>query len=266
MSLFYYIGDAGPVPAVVTEPDGVTPATPISATATIVNQHTGEAIITNGACTVSEGLAAYIIPEGSPIMAVSARYVAYIRVVLDATTIATVSVPFDILDKASYLIVDRWRRKVEFAKPNDEAISEEEGRDWIDQAVDYLNSRYATGITSVLASLTTAGDPPSTAEIEFISSTAALMARTAWWAGKGNWRDEEMSLDTSPFAAEWARLEEAISRHAGTNWFTTDSAAENWSMYNRDKINWEGLVDHPDDYFDARWTRDPYPSASWYDV
>jgi hypothetical protein len=266
MSIFYYVGDAGPVPADVTAEDGVTPVTPISATATIVNLHTGEVIVEDGGCQVGLGVAAYIIPDNSPITATSGRYVAYIRVVLDATTINTVAVPFDILDKASYMPVDRWRRKVEFAAPNYEAISDEEARDWIDQAVAYLNGRYDTGYTSVLAVLTPNDTitPASAQFVEMVASVASLMARTAWYAGKGNWRDEEMSIDTSPFAAEWKRLDAAIDKYSETGWFTF-TLAEQYDMYNRDKADQWGIVDDPDDYYDARWARDPAPDTnSWY--
>lgn len=262
MSLVFYEGDSGPVPATVTDVDGVNPLEPLSATATIVNYHTGEVVISDGSCEVGLGYASYIIPDGSPITATSARYVAYIRVVIDATTINTVAVPFDVLDKASYLGVDRWRRKVEFSSPNDDAISDEEGRDWIDQAVDYLNGRYSTGFTSVLGAITPdiGTDAPTSTDYEFIASTAALMARTAWWAGKGDWRDEEMSLDTGPFREEWEALEARIASNSDAGWFASDSINDKWDMYNRDKIDWQGIPDAPDDYF----SRDVPPSSSWY--
>lgn len=265
MSIFYYIGDAGPVPADVTESDGVTPALPLSATATIVNQHTGEKVVEDAACEVGEGYASYIIPTSSPITAESARYVAYIRVVIDATTINTVAVPFDVLDKASYLSVDRWRRKVEFASPNEDAISDEEGRDWIDQAVDYLNHRYSTGLTSLLGGITsTEPDRPTSKDIELVASVASLMARTAWYAGKGNWRDEEMSLDVSPFAEEWDRLQETISKNAENGWFEF-SLTDGVDMYNRDKTDTQGFADRPDDYYEKGWPNDPAPGTSWYE-
>ncbi len=266
MSLEFYLGDFGPVPATVTDVDGYTPVLPESATATIVNVHTGEVVVTDASCLVEEGLASYIIPDGSQITEESARYVAYISVKIDATTKITVQVPFDVLDKASYLAVDRWRRKVEFSAPNDDALSDQEGRDWIDQAVAYLNRKYTTGFTSVLASITP--DPgvaePDASDIELIAAVGALMARTAWWAGKGNWRDEEMSLDTGPFRDEWDDLQAYIARNADAGWFTTDNLNEKWDMYNRDKIDHWGWVDDPDDYFNARWTKDPLPGTSWY--
>jgi hypothetical protein len=268
MSLEFYIDDYGPVPATVTEEDGITPATPLSATATIVNTQTGEVLVTDASCLVEEGLASYIIPDGSPITDVSARYVAYISVVIDATTKQTVQVPFDVLDKASYLVVDRWRRKVEFSAPNDGALSDQEGRDWVDQAVAYLNRRYTTGFTSVLASITPEAGvaDPDDGDIEMIAAVAGLMARTAWWAGKGSWRDEEMSLDTGPFRDEWAALEEYIGRNADAGWFTLDNLQAQWNMYNRDKIDRWGHSDAPDDYFNARWAHDPVLSTtSWYE-
>jgi hypothetical protein len=260
MSLTFYVGDYGPVPAAVTEEDGVTPATPIEATATVVNLHTGSAIVSDAVCYIEPGTAAYIIPDESPITATAARYVAYISVTIDATTRQTVAVPFDVLDKSSNLIVDRWRRKVEFAAPNLEAISDQEGRDWIDQAVSHLNGHYFdTGYTSVLASLTpsTGVEAAGPNEIELFASVAALMARTAWWAGKGNWRDEEMSLDTSPFWREWSDLKDIISASAVVDWYSgVSDPLEQHNMYNRDKIDIYGFPNEPDNYHNASWWGD----------
>lgn len=260
MSLTFYVDDYGPVPAVVTEEDGITPATPVSATATVVNLHTGIAVVTDASCFTEPGVAAYIIPSLSPITATSARYVAYISVVIDATTKLTVQVPFDVLDKTSNLIVDRWRRKVEFSAPNDDAISDQEGRDWIDQAVAHLNGHYFdTGYTSILASLTpsTGVDPAGSNEIELFASVAALMARTAWWAGKGNWRDEEMSLDTGPFWREWETLRGVLSQTTTIGWYSgVADPLEQHNMYNRDKIDTYGFPNEPDNYHAASWWGD----------
>ena len=260
MSLTFYIGDYGPVPAAVLGEDGLTPATPESATATVVNLHTGDTVIEDAPCYVEEGTAAYIIPEGSVITDSAARYVAYITVKIDATTQQTVQVPFDVLSKVSNLIVDRWRRKVEFAAPSEDAISDQEGRDWIDQAVGHLNTHYYdTGYTSSLATLTpnTGVSVAGANETELFASVAALMARTAWWAGKGNWRDEEMSLDTSPFWQEWDRLKVALAAGGVSGWYAgLDDPLEQHSMYNRDKIDTYGFPDHPDNYHDATWWGD----------
>lgn len=260
MAYVFYIGDHGPVSASVFEADGVTPITPLSATATIVNQHTGEVIIEDAGCLVDVGTMTYIIPEGSPITATSARYVAYLTAQVDATTRRTLSIPVDVLDKGSYLVVDRWRRKVEFAAPNEDALSDQEGRDWVDQAVSHLNKNYFnTGYVSTLATLTpNAGVAPAGPnEIEMIASTAALMARTAWWAGKGNWRDEEMSLDTSPFRLEWEGLKSIFAVAGSAGWYSGyNDPNEVNSMYNRDKIDVFGFSDEPDNYHNAEWLGD----------
>lgn len=259
MSLVFYVGDSGPVPAIVTDGEGNF-ATPVSATATVVNVHNGEVVALNEACLVGEGVASWIMPVGHAASITSARYVAYITVTLDATTKTTASVPFDVLDKSSYLIVDRWRRKVEFSAPNDEAISDQEGRDWIDQAVSHLNGQwYNTGYTSVLGSLTPneGVDAAGQNEIEFIASVAALMARTAWWAGKGNWRDEEMSLDVGPFHREWEQLKGVIVTQGDNAWYSgVSDPLEQHNMYNRDKVNRLGHPDEPDNYYDAAWWGD----------
>lgn len=257
MSFVFYIGDYGPVSATVYEEDGVTPVTPLSATATVVNQHTGAVVVSDAAAQVSEGLMTYAIPEGSPITATSARYLIYLSGVIDATTKRTVSIPVDVLDKSSHLVVDRWRRKVEFSAPDEDAISDQEGRDWIDQAVSHLNHYYYdTGYTSVLATMTPAAgvDAAGPNEIEFFASVAALMARTAWWAGKGNWRDEEMSLDTGPFAREWQQLREALSGGENSGWYDDGgSVYDQWTMYNRDKVDEFGISNKPDTYYDQTW-------------
>jgi hypothetical protein len=257
VSYVFYIGDYGPVSAEVFEEDGVTPVTPLSASATIVNQHTDVALVTDGAAQVSEGLMTYSIPEGSPVTAATGRYVAYLSAVIDATTKRTVEIPIEVLDKSSHLAVDRWRRKVEFSAPNEEALSDAEGRDWIDQAVAHLNRYYYdTGYTSMLATITpnTGIDAAGSNEVEFFASVASLMARTAWWAGKGNWRDEEMSLDTGPFAREWQMLRDTLSGGEDAGWYDLGaSPIDQWSMYNRDKVDVFGIADKPDTYYEKTW-------------
>lgn len=253
MSITFYIGDYGPVPAAVTQEDGTTPALPLSATADIINLHTGDVVISGATCSVEMGTAAYIIPSGSPITATAARYAAYISVEIDATTKQTVQVPFDVLDKSSYLVVDRWRRKVEFAAPTDDSISDQEGRDWIDQAVDMLAGDYGFEYSSTLASITPTA---SRSTIEYVASVAALMARTAWWAGKGNWRDEEMSFDGTPFENEWARLSSKLVVGNVNDWFVAPDWTVVKDMYNRDKTDAFGIPDEPDDLFHQVWYRD----------
>lgn len=252
MSLTFYTGDAGPITATISDDLG-NPMTPLSATATIVNLHTGQVVEAAASCTVGEGFASWILTPGHDVSQTSARYVAYITVELDASTINTVSVPFDVLDKQSYFAVDRWRRKVEFSAPDEDSISDQEARDWIDQAVDFLGRGYGFEYTSTLAAL----DPaPSRQTVEYVAEVASLMARTAWWAGKGNWRDEEMSFDGTPFENEWKRLETKLSDVGISDWLVGDMPPKKFDMYNRDKANQWGIQDEPDDYFDAVWERD----------
>lgn len=254
MPYTFYLEDYGPVSASVYEADGITPVLPQSATATIVNQHTGEVVITDAACLVEDGVITYVIPDGSPITANSARYIAYLSAIIDSGTKRTIPIPIEVLDKESYFVVDRWRKKVEFAAPNEEALADEEGRDWIDQAVDMLRGGYVFEYDSTLASVT---PTPDRSTIETIASVAALMARTAWWAGKGNWRDEEMSLDTGPFWREWEALRSTLTASKDSDWYSGwNDVAEVNSMYNRDKIDQFGFANEPDDYHDATWLGD----------
>jgi hypothetical protein len=253
MSVAIYVGDSGPVPATVTDAFG-NPITPESATATVVNIHTSETVALNEPAVVSEGAASWIIPSGHVVSQQSARYVVYITITIDEATKTTVAIPLDVLDKESYFTVDRWRRKVEFAAPNEEAISDEEARDWVDQAVDFLGRNFGFTYTSTLAHIEPAADRKT---VEYIAEVAGLMARTAWWAGKGNWRDEEMSFDGTPFEREWERLEARLRQDSIISWFTGRIPPKQFDMYNRDKVDRWGIVDEPDDLFDQRWLRDP---------
>jgi hypothetical protein len=243
MSLTYYEGDAGPVVASITDEDG-NPITPIAADATIVNVHTGEEVVTNEGCVIEPGEAFWLMSDSSEVSQTPARYVAYISVTINAANKYTIQVPFDVLSKTSLFAVDRWRRKVEFAAPNEDAISDQEGRDWIDQAVDMLAREYNFSYTSTLASFTPAADNKT---VEFVAQVAALMARTAWWAGKGNWRDEEMSFDGTPFEREWRRLEERLSSSYLDSWFKVDSPPKTYDMFNRDRVDNWGLGSYPMD-------------------
>ena len=251
MSLEFYIGDAGPVTATV-EDDSFTPLTPTSAVATVVNLHTGAVLASNEPCVVGDGFASWVFGTGHPVSATIGRYVAYITVTIDASNIKTVSIPFDMLDKAAYLVVDRWRRKVEHSAPNQEAITDQEGRDWVDQAVGVLNRYRNTDYSSTLASISPI---PSDADLEFIASIASFLARAGWWAGKGNWRDEEMSFDGTPFEREWNRLESKLELSSLEGWFGGDFS-HTTDMYNRDKTDRFGIADDPDDYFEQVWLRD----------
>jgi hypothetical protein len=259
----FYLDDYGPVTASVYDTDNKTPLLPMSGTATIVNQHTGEPVVTDAGCLVAEGSITYVIPEGSPITQASARYVAYMSAVIDATTKNTVAIPIDVLDKESYLIVDRWRRKVEFAAPDSapdgtDPLSEAEGRDWIDQAVDFINRYYETGYTSTLASITPA---PSSNDIEFIATVASLMARTAWWAGKGQWRDDEMAFNDSPFRVEWNRIFAILGQKKTGDWYEEyDGVFNYWDNYNRDRVFAPGVKIDATGYW---WTTTGESDDEW---
>lgn len=242
MPLIFYLDDYGPVTATVTDLDG-TPILPLAGRCTVVNQHTGAEIVTNASCQVASGSMTYFIPQGSPITTTSARYVAYMQAEIDVSSALTVQVPFDVLDRSAYLVVDRWRRKVEFSAPDtwdgSDPISDEEGRDWIDQAVDLINRYWDTGYTSTLASISPA---PTHNDIEFIATVASLLARTAWWAGKGEWRDDEQSFSASPFNVEWNRIFGILRDKQEEGWFDgVDDPTVSYDNYNRDRVYSPGV-------------------------
>ncbi len=247
----FYLNDNYPLTADVFAPDGVTPVLPQSATIDIVNQVTGDTLVTEGSCTVASGLATYYVLSGSDVAQNPGIYMGYMRVTFDAITTQTIALPFDVLDKKSYLAVDRWRNKVEDSAPDSEHISDEHGREWIDQAVDYLNGRFALGYTSLLGTISPA---PTTNDLEFIASVASLMARTMWWAGKGNWKDGELSYFGTPLQQEWEKLDDQIgiivSATDGEDWFSDTTSAD---MYNRDRTYWDGRKYDSPHY----WHRNP---------
>lgn len=260
MSLVYYLNDYGPVTATITDVDGETPILPLSGTATIVNQHTGDVIVSDASCQVASGSITYLIPDGSPLTTTSARYVAFLTAEIDSTTKTTLAVPFDVLDKASSLVVDRWRRKVEFSAPpnapdGSDPLSDEEGRDWVDQAVGLINRYKDTGYTSTLAAITPS---PTANDIEFIATVASLMARTAWWAGKGDWTDDEMAMRTNPFTVEWNRIFAILRANDGDEWWeeSLDGSTFQFNNYNRDKVYGPGIKYDSTDYW---YPYDRYP-------
>lgn len=239
-----YVGDYGPLTANVFEADGVTPAQAESATIDIVNQETGEVVVSGAAGDVSEvGHAIYLIPNDAAYMQVSGHYVGFMHVVLNDTEQKTIALPFVVLPLTAYLIVQKWQRKVEDSAPTAEHMRDEDAREWIDDAVAFLNDRYDTGFTSTLGSI----DPaPSPNDIEFISRVASLLARTAWYYGKGNWRDSEMSFDGTPFEAEWKRLETTLESAQLSEFF--DAGGD---MYNRDHTYYRGIkITNPDFWTD----------------
>lgn len=261
MAYIFYLNDYGPVSGTVLDRDNITPLLPLSGSATVVNQHTGAEIISGATAIVASGLITYVIPDGSPITATSARYVFYLSTVIDATTKSTIAINVDVLDKGSYLVVDRWRRKVEFAAPQSapdgtDPLSDAEGRDWIDQAVDLINRYWETGYTSVLASITPAA---TSNDIELIATVASLMSRSAWWAGKGDWRDEEMSFNDTPFRVEWSRVFAILNAKRNENWYDPyeDGEPNIWDDYNRDKVYYPGIKYDSEDYWWINTESDP---------
>lgn len=250
----FYVNDNYPLTTEVYADDGVTPALPLSAMIDILNQVTGDQVVTGGSCTVASGLSTYFILSGSTVAQTSGRYIGYMRVELDSDNARTIALPFDVLDKASVLPVIRWRAKVRDSSPDDDHISDDLGREWVDNAVDFLNNRYETGLTSVLGTIY---PTPTTHEVEFITSVAGLMARYSWWAGRGTWRDSEMSFDGTPFQTEWDRLEQSILTNANDDWFASDMGG---TMYNRDRVYYDGIKYDSPLYWE-RVESDPAPNT-----
>ena len=250
----FYVNDEYPLTIDVYADDGVTPVLPDAATIDIFNQVTGDQPVAGASCSVSSGLATYLVLSGSTVGQTSGRYIGYMRVEIDANNARTLAIPFDVLDKASILPVMRWRSKVRDASPDDDHISDAHGREWIDSAVDFLNKRYETGLSSILGTIS---PTPSTTEVDFIASVASLLARYSWWAGKGTWRDSEMSFDGTPFQTEWERLESAILTSANDDWFATDMGG---TVYNRDRVYYDG-VKYDSALYWERLSTDPEPST-----
>lgn len=248
----FYVNDNYPLSTDVFDVDGVTPVLPISASVDILNQVSGDLVVSNGACQVASGVATYFILSGSDVAQNAGRYVGYMRVQIDTSTARTIQLPFDVLDKASMLPIFRWRAKVADSAPDLDHIDDAHAREWIDQAVAELNRRYDTGYVSVLGAIS---PTPDANTLEFITRVAALMARTAWWAGKGTYRDGEISFDATPFASEWARIEDAIQRITNDGWFDADLDP---TMYNRDKVFYDGIkYDSPDYWWRTSTETDP---------
>lgn len=239
----FYVGNYGPLTANVYGSDGVTPAQAESATIDIVNQETGETVSTGQTADVSTlGKAIYLIPSDATYMNVPGHYVGFMHVVLSDTEKKSIPLSFVVLDLSAYLVVQTWQRKVEKAAPSELDTRDEAAREWIDDALAFLNSRYDTGYTSVLGGITPV---PTANDIEFIASVASLLARYSWWAGKGNYRDDEISFDGTPFAVEWARLERLVSAAETTSMF--DAGGD---MYNRDHAYVGGYKLTGDDFWE----------------
>src|SRR5574338_98590 len=249
---FFYVNDEYPLSTDVFDVDGVTPILPVSATIDVLNQNTGDLIVSNGICQVASGIATYYVLSGSTVSQTAGQYVGYMRVQIDATSAKTIALPFDVLSKSSILPVYRWRMKVVDAAPTEDHLSDTKAREWIDQAVDFLNRRYSTGYTSVLGTISPA---PSGEMLELFTSIASLLARSAWWAGKGTWRDEEISFDAGPFRDEWLAIEEQVQRMTNDEWFGADMGGTVW---NRDNVFWRGIkYDSPDYWYRTSDQPDP---------
>lgn len=240
----FYVGNYGPLTANVYGADGITPAAAQSATIDIIRQETGEIVAAAQVADVSQlGKAVYLIPPGATYMETPGHYVGFMHVVLSDTEKKSIPIQFIVLDLSAYLIVQSWQRKVEKAAPSKDDIRDEAAREWIDDAVSFLNDRYATGYTSTLGSLTPI---PDANDIEFIARVASLLARTAWYFGKGNWRDSEMSFDGTPFQAEWKNLEATLESAQMSEFF--DAGGD---MYNRDHTYYRGVkITSPDFWTD----------------
>jgi hypothetical protein len=248
----FYINDNYPLTVDVFAADGETPVLPESATIDIINQTSGVEVVTGASCQVASGLATYYVLSGTDVALNAGNYVGYIRVVIDADITLTQAVPFNVLTKGSYIAVDRWRHKVQDSAPSEDHISDDHGRDWIDDAVGYLNTKYDTTYLSTLGVITPA---PSAGFVELVARVASLMARSAWWAGKGTWRDAEMSFDGTPFAAEWAALEATVSVALNDTWFDLDIGG---TVYNRDNVFYDGVkYDSPDYWYRTSTQVDP---------
>lgn len=233
--MFMFVGNyGGPLITEVFDTDGITPKLPLSARITVLNMDAGTTVIESAACQVVTGSAFYNIPSGSPITSSSAHMVAYMDVLVENGNLLTNPIYFDVLDKTSYLIIEQWRKKVRESSPADELLEDEDARDWIDAAVAHVNKHYFdTGYTSTLGSIS---PTPTANDREFFASVASLMARTAWHAGKGKWRDEELSLDPGPLADEWARLDALMSKSADKAMLS----GAVFEAFNRDRVYGDG--------------------------
>lgn len=244
MAQKFYIGDyGGPLTISVFAIDGVTPVLPLSATIDIINMNTGAVIVNDASCSVSSGLASYAIPDGSAATATAGRYVGYVTVLVEAGNKLTEEVYFNVYEKTSYLILERWRAKVADSALSEDHIDDDAAREWIDQAIGWVNKRYESGYTSVLAAI----DPvPTDYDTEFIASIASLLARTAWFAGRGSYRDDEISYDARAIQAEWTALAEYFLA-LNTSALYDTIEPESVTNKNRDGVFYRGRhYDEPD--------------------
>lgn len=250
MSQKFYVGDyGGPLSVNVFAPDGETLLLPVSATIDIINMADGSTVVDDGVCIVSSGLASYVIPEASPATAVAGRYVGYVTVLIEVGNKQTEEVYYNVFAKTSYYILERWRAKVQDSAPTEDHTDDDAAREWIDQAVDWINRRFASGYTSALATI----DPVPTADdVEFIASVASLLARRAWYAGRGSYRDDEISYDARALQAEYDSLEKYfvdLNTSGIYDAIETDAVTNR----NRDGVFYRGL-----------WFEDKFPISNPY--
>lgn len=200
----YVLDYGGPLSVDVYAADGETPILPVSATIDILNMVTGATVVSAAACLVTSGLASYVIPEGSPATAEAGRYVGFISVLIEPGNKQTEEVYYNVYAKTSSLILERWRAKVIDSAMDDDHVDDDAAREWVDQAVGWINNHFVSGYTSVLATI----DPvPTDYDFEFIAGVASLLARRAWYAGRGSYRDDEISYDARALQAEMDALE-----------------------------------------------------------
>jgi hypothetical protein len=250
MAQKFYVGDyGGPLTVNVFAADGETLLLPQSATIDIYNMETGNLVVDDGVCLVASGSASYVIPEGSPATDTSGRYVGYISVLIETGNKQTEEVYYNVYEKTSYLIIERWRAKVEDSTLTPDHIDDDKAREWIDQAVGWINKRYESGYTSVLAAIT----PVATdSDMEFIAYVASVLARRAWYAGRGSYRDDEISYDARALKAEYDDLEKYFVdiNTSGLYGILDDSTVTN---RNRDGVFYRGL-----------WYEDKFPLSNPY--
>jgi hypothetical protein len=256
---FYVLDFGGPLTVNVFGADEETPVLPVSATIDIINMDSGATVLTGGVCAVASGLAAYTIPDGAPYMAVPGRYVGYMAVLIEAGNKQTEEVYFNVFSKSSTLIIERWRAKTEDSAPTADHVDDDEAREWIDQAVGWINNRMASGYTSTLASIAPA---PTATDTEFIASVASLLARTAWYAGRGTYRDDEISYDARAIANEWEALDKYFEGlNTSAIYDVIDVSGDTFdgvTNRNRDHVFWRGK------YFDEIDSVNYPYYASWF--
>lgn len=246
----FYVGNyGGPLTVDVYAPDGVTPVEPVSATVDIYDMSDGTQVLDDGVASVSSGLAAYTIPEGAAYMQSAGRFVAYFDVLIEVGNKQTEEVYFNVYEKASSLILERWRLKVQNANPGEEFIDDDAARDWIDSAVGWINKRFESGYTSTLATIS---PTPTDYDMEFIAAVASLLARKSWWAGRGTYRDDEISYDARGLQAELDALDKYFV-DLETSGIYDIIPVESYTNRNRDGVFYRG-----------RWFEDTLPISDPY--